>query len=271
MIRNFSFLTLILLSNLMFSCARKITEELVLVEKVQKRKEKELVAVLDSLSLVKPKTFYSKLSVDFKDTTMGISFKTSLKIVTDSAVNAIITYAKIPIVTAMITTDSITVVNKRDKCFERETLSYIKEKFGIDFTYQNIEELFLGRPLDYNTGQRYFIVHDPYNYSISSHKKRDRKRLDRKAKEDIIINYVLTKDAKDLSRTTITIPSDYTEIIVNYISRKAEKGIMIPYEVQIGIKTPRNNMFIKLEYEKVEVNEPQELLIIIPEKYEKCN
>jgi hypothetical protein len=171
----------------------------------------------------------------------------------------------------MITTDSITVVNKRDKCFERETLSYIKDKFGIDFTYQNIEELFLGRPLDYNLNQKYFVVHDPFNYSISSHKKRERKRLDRKPKEDIVINYILTKDAKDLSKTTITSPSDSTEIIVDYLSRKLEKGIMIPYEVQIRIITPRNNMFIKLEYEKVEVDEPQELLIIIPEKYEKCN
>jgi hypothetical protein len=241
-----------------------MTEEIVVAEKLHKRKEKELVAVLDSLALVKPKTFYSKLSVDFKDTTTNISFKTSLKIVTDSAVNAIITYAKIPIVTAMITTDSIIVVNKRDKCFERETLSYIKDKFGIDFTYQNIEELFLGRPLDYN-------VHDPYNYSISSHKKRERKRLDRKPKEDIIINYILSKDAKNLSKTTIMSPSDSTEIVVEYNSRKLVKNINVPYEVVIKITTPRNVMYIKLEYEKVEVDESQELLIIIPEKYEKCN
>jgi len=269
--RNFSFLSLLLLSSLLFSCARKMTEEIVVAEKLQKRKEKELVAVLDSLALVKPKTFYSKLSVDFKDTSTNISFKTSLKIVTDSAVNAIITYAKIPIVTAMITTDSIIVVNKRDKCFERETLSYIKEKFGIDFTYQNIEELFLGRPLDYNVDQKYFNVHDPYNYRISSHKKRERKRLDRKPKEDIIINYILSKDAKNLSKTTIMSPSDSTEIVVEYNSRKLVKNINVPYEVVIKITTPRNVMYIKLEYEKVEVDEPQELLIIIPEKYEKCN
>jgi hypothetical protein len=248
-----------------------MTEEIVVAEKLQKRKEKELVSILDSLALVKPKTFYSKLSVDFKDTTTNISFKTSLKIVTDSAVNAIITYAKIPIVTAMITTDSIIVVNKRDKCFERETLSYIKDKFGIDFTYQNIEELFLGRPLDYNVDQKYFIVHDPYNYSISSHKKRERKRLDRKPKEDIIINYILSKDAKNLSKTTIMSPSDSTEIVVEYNSRKLVKNINVPDEVVIKITTPRNVMYIKLEYEKVEVDESQELLIIIPEKYEKCN
>jgi hypothetical protein len=95
--------------------------------------------------------------------------------------------------------------------------------------------------------------------------------LDRKPKEDIVINYILSKDAKELSKTTITSPSDSTEIIVDYNSRNLVKNINVPYEVVIKIKTPRNVMYIKLEYEKVEVDEAQELLIIIPEKYEKCN
>jgi len=271
MTRFFSLIILFVGSSLLFSCARKMTEEIVQQERLHKRKEKELEAVLDSLSLVKPKTFYSKLSVDFKDTNTNISFKTSLKIVTDSAVNAIITYAKIPIVTAMIKTDSIIVVNKRDKCYQKENLNYIKDQFGIDFTYQNVEELFLGRPLDYNVDQKYFVDHDPFNYSISSHKKRERKRLDRKPKEDIVINYILTNDAKELKRTKITSPSDSTEIIVDYKSRQKVKELNIPYEVFITIKTPRNSMYIKLNYEKQEIDEPQELLIVIPEKYEKCN
>jgi hypothetical protein len=95
--------------------------------------------------------------------------------------------------------------------------------------------------------------------------------LDRKPKEDIVINYILSKDAKELSKTTITSPSDSTEIVVDYNSRNLVKNINVPYEVVIKITTPRNVMYIKLEYEKVEVDEPQELLIIIPEKYEKCN
>ncbi len=259
---------------MLFSCSPKLgttLENSVPVEKLPKKKDKELIETLDSLSNIKPKTFYSKLSVDYKDTTRDISFKTSLKIVTDSAVNAIITYAKIPIVTTMITNDTITLVNKKDKCYIIQTLSYIKENFGIDFTYTNIEELFLGRPLDYNVEQKYFVINNPYQYNISSHKKREKKRFERKAKEDIIINYFLTNDAKELKKTIIESPSDSTEITVDYTSRQLEQGINIPKNVLIRIKTPRNNIFLKMEYEKVEVNEPQELIIVIPENYEKCD
>jgi len=241
------------------------------LEKLPKKKDKELVATLDSLSLINPKTFYSKLSVDYKDTTREISFKTSLKIVKDSAVNAIITYAKIPIVTTMITRDTIKVVNRKDKCYVIQTLSYIKENFGFDFTYNNIEELFLGRPLDYNVNQKYFVINDPYHYQISSHRKREKKRFEKKAKEDIIINYFLSDDAQILKKTTISSPSDTTFIDVDYLSFQENNGYKIPENVLIKIETPRNKIFVRLEYEKVEINEPQELIIVIPENYEKCN
>jgi ABC-type microcin C transport system permease subunit YejE len=256
------------------SCAPKFVtaiDETIPLEKLPKKKDKELVETLDSLALVKPKTFYSKLSVDYKDTTREISFKTSLKIVSDSAVNAIITYAKIPIVTTMITKDTIKVVNRKDKCYVIQTLNYIKDNFGIDFTYNNIEELFLGRPLDYNVEQKYFVINDPYRYQISSHRKREKKRFERRAKEDIIINYFLTNDAKELKKTTIFSPSDTTEISVDYLSFQADKGIKVPENVLIQIKTPRNRIYVRLEYEKIEINEPQELIIVIPENYEKCD
>ena len=39
----------------------------------------------------------------------------------------------------------------------------------------------------------------------------------------------------------------------------------------IQITTPRNKILVRLEYEKIEINEPQELIIVIPENYEKCD
>lgn len=259
---------------LLFSCSPKVVTSVSTVnelEKLPKKKDKELVQTLDSLSKNKPKTFYSKLSVDYKDTTREISFKTSLKIVSDSAINAIITYAKIPLVTTMITRDTIKVVNRKDKCYIIQTLSYIKENFGIDFTYSNIEELFMGRPLDFNAEQKYFVLNNPYEYNISSHRKREKKRYERKAKDDIIINYFLSNDSRNLKKTIISSPSDSAQIVVDYLVNQQFDNFKIPKEVAIHIQTPRNKILIKLDYEKVEINEPQELIIIIPENYEICN
>jgi hypothetical protein len=38
----------------------------------------------------------------------------------------------------------------------------------------------------------------------------------------------------------------------------------------MNIKAKEKGIYIKMDYEKVEINEPQELIIVIPEKYEKC-
>lgn len=256
------------------SCNSKFVTEMneaLPVEKLPKMKDKELLETMDSLALIKANSFYSKLSVDYKDNTREISFKTSLKIVSDSAFNAIITYAKIPIVTMMITKDTLKVVNRKDKCYIIQTLNYIKENFGIDFTYKNIEELFLGQPLDYKINQKYFVINDPYRYHISSHRKREIKRFERKAKDDIIINYFLTNDARELKKTVISSPSDTTEITVDYLSFQRHKSIRVPEKLMIQITTPRNKILVRLEYEKIEINEPQELIIVIPENYEKCD
>jgi hypothetical protein len=252
------------------SCSPKVVSDVMNGEKLPKIKDKVLVDRLDSLSKIEPKTFYSKLDINYKDSTTDISFKTSLKIVADSAISAIITYARIPIVTAMVTTDTITVVNKREKCYTVQSLDYLKSTFGVDFTYENMEELFLGKPLDYNIDQKYFVDHDPYHYSISTHKKRDKKRMDRRPKEDIVLNYILSDDAKFLQQTMIKSPSDSTEITVIYEERQNVNGINVPKVVHMHIKAKNKGIYIKMDYEKVEINEPQELIIVIPEKYEKC-
>ncbi len=252
------------------SCSPKVGSDVMNGDKLPKIKDKELVDRLDSLSKIEPKTFYSKLDINYKDSTTDISFKTSLKIVADSAISAIITYARIPIVTAMVTKDTITVVNKREKCYTVQSLDYLKSTFGVDFTYENMEELFLGKPLDYNINQKYFVEHDPYHYSISTHKKRDKKRMDRRPKEDIVLNYILSDDAKFLQQTMIKSPSDSTEITVIYEERQNVNGMNVPKVVHMHIKAKDKGIYIKMDYEKVEINEPQELIIVIPEKYEKC-
>ena len=252
------------------ACSPKAGTVLVNNDKLPKIKDKDLTDRLDSLSKIEPRTFYSKLDINYKDSTTDISFKTSLKIIADSAVSAIITYARIPIVTAMVTKDTITVVNKREKCYIIQSLDYLKTTFGVEFTYENMEELFLGKPLDYNREQKYFVEHDPYHYRISTHKKRDKKRMERHPKEDIVLNYTLSNDGKSLQQTTIKSPSDSTEITVIYEQRQEVNGMNIPKVVYMHIKAKEKGIYIKMDYEKVEINEQQELIIVIPEKYEKC-
>jgi hypothetical protein len=268
------------LTTLLFSCAHKLTE--FERTKLPRKKTPELIHVLDSLSHQKPQFFYTKIATDYSDTNRSISFKTSIRLVKDSAVNALITYAKIPIINSIITTDSVTIVNKREKCYITQSLSYIKENFGIEFNYANLEELILGLPVAYDTNQKYFQIHDPYTYIISSHKKKILKKIDRldklekladklSEKDDVLIKYLLSDSLKDIKGIQIESPFDSTRIQVEYLERMEIQGYSIPQKVSIVITSPRNQIRMLLDYDKVEIDEPQPLILIIPEGYEKCD
>lgn len=276
MIRFFSVLVLL---GLLTSCAKKLTEGEGRT-KVKRVKTAELLRTMDSLSKSAPTTFYSKISTKFKDTTSNVSFKNSVRLISDSAMNCIITYASIPVVNALVSSDSLSVVNKKDKCVVRADLKFIRENFGVDFSFRNIEELIYGLPLDYDTTVKYFQIHESSRYVISSHRKMKIKRLDKKDKEKerekekddepIIFKYFLDSSATVLEGMEIFSPADTTTITVKYLKRQLIDSFFMPEEVEIQINLPRNNIFMEMSYNKIEVNQPQELYFIIPEGYEDC-
>ncbi len=240
------------------------------VVKLEKTRRSELLHALDSISTRKPSFFYSKITTSYSDTTTEKAFKTSIRMVSDSAINLTVSYAAIPVITSMITKDSLKIVNRIDKCLIFKDLSFIKETFGIDFKYNNVEELFLGLPLDYDTTQRYFQMQDPTNYVISSHKKIQIRRNERNPSDDIVIQYFLNSKMNELVKTLVNSPHDSTEIEINYITRELIENFHIPKDVLIQVRTPKNNIRIDLTYEKTEVNIRQPLVVTIPEGYEIC-
>lgn len=283
----FTFITLLAL---VVSCSPKLHPEAEL-EKVERRKTDVLVSALDSMSQLRPQYFYSKIKCDYSDTNQNKSFKTSIRMVKDSAVNALITFATIPIINSLIRPDSVIITNRQDKCVIRRDLNFIKEQFGVSFDYRNIEELLLGLPIGFDTTQKYFQIHDPYNYILSSHKKRAIRRETRNKperdrngrliqrredrdneaeEENVILKYYLANDLRSLKRIFIDSPDDTTTIAIDYLTRDSIDHYLVPNEVQMVIVTPRNRLVITLDYERTEVNVPQEIRFVIPEEYGEC-
>ena len=252
------------------SCAKKIVGEIPLI-KVERKRTADLVSIIDSLSKKAPHTFYSKISTSYKDTNQEVSFKTSVRIINDSAITAMITYAGIPLVNSIITKDSLQFTNKKERCYVKTNLKLLKQQFGVDFDLKNIQELLLGNPLGYHPQQKYYQIHDPYTYIVSSHRKREIKKMERKNFDDFILKYHFTNDSLGIKKVEVENNKDSTFIVINYKSKKYVENYLVPQEVEIHISTKKNNIFITLNYEKTEVNQAQEIYFKIPENYEACN
>jgi hypothetical protein len=272
MIRSFKVIALVAFLVSLQSCGG--SKELFKQDRLDRVKTAVLIQKMDSLAVSKPHYFYAKIATSYADTNRNLNFKTSLRIVRDSAINALITYAAIPIANSIITKDSIVLMNKREKCYSKQSLEYFKNNFGVDFTFSNLEEILLGMPFDYDTTQKYFQIHGKDQYTLSTHRKRQAKRFDRIArvrqKEDVLIKYYIDTNLRDLKGMYIESPSDSASVNIEYKSRQFVDGFNFPNEVEITVVLPKNRMLISLDYDKVDCIEIQQLELIIPESYEEC-
>lgn len=278
LIKLFTLLTFVVTC---FSCAPKFIQQSTEKTRLERKKTAELVHNLDSLSQLRPHYFYSKIKCNFKDTNQSVSFKANLRMVKDSAINTLITFAAIPIMNALVRPDSVIISNKRQKCVIRQNVGFIKQQFGVELDFKNVEELFLGLPIGFDTTQKYFQLHDPFQYIISSHKKRAIRRelkgkpdriirREEKKDDDVILNYYLTSNAKNIEKITIESPNDTTSITINYIERDSSYSLLVPKEVELKVVTPRNQLYISLSYDKTEIDVLDPIHFVIPEEYEEC-
>jgi hypothetical protein len=239
--------------------------------KLPKVDDSALTDALDSLSAQTFDSFFTKVSTKYQDTSRKVSFKTMLRIVADSAVGISVSYANLPIMSAVITPDSLKLSNKREKCYLLESQRYFKESFGVDFTHRNIEEIMMGLPVGYDKNAEYHRVKDPYAYIISSHSKKDALGMGDASKKEMVFYYTLTKDLKNLASTRIESEVDSTVVMIDYQTRQDVDGFMSPNLMKITIITPRQEISIEMEYNKPRINQPEEIYFVIPESYGTCN
>jgi len=253
----------------LFSCSKHLVVPTVSSQNTMdeipvKANDNIIINILDSLSQIKPKTFYSKLSVNYIDSLQDIRFKTSLKMIADSAINAIISYANIPVALASISKDTIVIVNKRDRCYSKQSLNYFNELLGLDLTINNLQEIFLGKPLYYDKcGTKSITIDSLINVSSSVTRPQEER--------SIFLNYSLKINDNKLNQVEINIPSDKTSVQIQYLSWQDINGISVPYEMNLIINSEQNQTIMRIVFEKVEINNPLELIFIIPEQYEACN
>lgn len=258
----------LLLCGLLFvACSKNSSEGGV---KLSKKKDTELVQALGVLSNVDYDWFYSKISTSYSDTAQNISFKTTLRIRADSATIMTISYAKIPFVNALITADSVKVSNKKDKCFTKESINFIKQQFGVDFSLKNVEELMMGLPLDFDPERKYFQMDSDQGYTLCSQSKKDLKKMKNGELNKVAMFYTLSPELDQLTSMTILSPENNTEIRVDYKTRELIDSILFPKLVEIRIMTPVQEISIDLEYKKTRVNNVEQIHFVIPESYGKC-
>ncbi len=262
-------LIILLITLVLFSCNRKGKDGVV---KLENKDISELTGALNRISTDEITTFYTKASTNYSDSSRNVNFKTSIRAILDSIVNIDIKYSAIPLVNAVVTADSLKVVNRRDKCRVLNSISALKEQFGIEFTLNDFEDLLLGKPINFAPDKTYYQLEDEQYYVVCTHSKKDFKKIAKDKNEAVVIRYFLSSELDHIRRVVIESTLDDAIIVIEYkgFERIGERllptGLTI--DIKIGEKAP---LFFEMDYSKTRVNEAEEIYFVIPEGYEDCS
>ena len=218
---------------------------------------------LDSIHNQTWRWMYGKYTTNYSDGNKKFTFKSSIKCTKDSAVNALISFASLPIFNALATTDSLIYVNKKDRCYGKKSIASFKDLLGVELSLKNIQELFLGLPLGYN---------DSIVYKDSLNVTGDTCYVNGLFVGDKTIAYCYASSINfpRLDWQEITSKEDATFARVQYLSWQRHKDMFIPSSFMIAIKSNERNINVLFTYDKFELDIPQEIYLQIPDDYAHC-
>jgi len=213
---------------------------------------------LDSIHSQSWHWYYGKFNVSYADSERKLGFKLSLKCSKDSATNALISFAAIPVFNSLITPDSLIYLNKKDRCFGAFPATYLKKLVGLELSLQNLQELFLGLPIAYQPLENVEVIASNHPDTL----------IFRQVNKDFSTQYLMAKRHHQLTHQHLNL-SDGRSMQVTYLDWN--KGpVNTPSSILIRILEPGNEATIKLTVDRFELNIPQEISLEIPENYEKC-
>lgn len=242
--------------------------------------DKELREKLFELNEVDYNFFYSKISVDYKNSLKEQSFKMSVKMKVDSAISGTISYANFIVATYLIDQDSLKSTDKQKKCYFTEDLSYISALVGAELEYDFFQDLLLGKPINLDEDVKYKQIKDKDKqyYILSSHSKHkfqqienDKMNVDKEKNNNIYMQYYFTPDSLDLVKMHIEIPADSVSINIHYVETKMVNGHKVPELTTMSIVHPKDSITVHLDYSKIKINQPKTIKFSVPENYDDCN
>jgi hypothetical protein len=240
-----------------------------------KRSYEELIELLNAKSITTFSDYSAKISINVKDSKSNNSFKTTLRMRTDSAFAGVMKVAGIIGAGYYGDKDSIIFTNKLKKCFVREDYKTLSQKFGMDLNYNLMEELILGKPFGLSTVEELMPLKDEGHYTLASHDKKAFARLEAGSLEegeleDVFVQYKLNCETLNLAQILINVPSMLSSVSIIFVKRQDVSGLDFPEETEIKIITPLDSTFISLSYDVPELNDPKTVSISIPDSYNAC-
>lgn len=198
------------------------------------------------------------------------SFKASVRMRKDSVVWSTITFAGKPLITTIISRDTIKYLNKISKEYFIGDFDYLNRVMGTEFHYDMLEDLLIGDAIGYDSTSNYDTDIDSTFYLISSLSKRKIRKaltMGAESKEKYIYRHWLEPKTFQMNRQMVNNLSDSTSIDVGYSEYLEIEDQVFPGKEQIIIYSPADTGSLELKISRLKRNIPLTFPFRVTDKY----
>lgn len=254
----------------------------------------ELLARLADGTLHPPRYFSAKADIALQTPAGKRSFKAHVRLVRDSAAWFSVTPALgIEVARAMLTPDSLLVLDKIHDQYWAGDTAKAKARFGIQPNLGLLQDALLGLPIGLDTTEKYRAGREDGQYTLASRERRKfiraaedmavgdtlpndkdmrERRLERtlrraERKELMVYKYWIDPDSMVVNRVLISELAHDQQADVRYIQRKTVDGHSIPTSVALSLSAPGQTASGTMLLDRVKLDGPLSLPFRIPEKF----
>jgi hypothetical protein len=201
------------------------------------------------------------------------SFDIKLSIKKDSAMLISIRYLLgLEVAKVLITKDSVKFVNYVSKNYFKGDFNFINELLNADVDFDVLQAVLFGNSAEFSEDDtKLKPVTDRQNcrYLLSTERKRKLRKIQNGAElKNAMQTLTLNPDNFKILLNEFIDPSTNRRFIANYSNFTAKDSVFAPYHVDIDI-VAQKKATLKIEYVRIEKNQPQKLSINIPARYDE--
>ncbi len=253
--------------------------------------------LLDSLRahrITDVRYFSAKADVDMKDSTGSRSFKAHVRCVMDSAAwISVVPLLGIEVARALLTVDSLKMLDKLGDHFWIGDTAQAKKKFGLRPELGLFQQALLGEPIDLEPDEKYKSDREDGQYTLTNKERRrfrraaedlaiddtlpddkdmSERRLERtlrKAgkKDAIVYKYWIEPDSFQVTRVLIVDLAHDQQADVRYSERIRVNGRSLPGRISLSLSDPHRRVDATLSLDRISLDGPLQLNFRIPEKF----
>ena len=241
--------------------------------------------------------FSAKAATEVDQNGKGNSFKSTFKLRCDSLFWASLSPALgIEIVRAVVSTDSIRFINKLHDQYFIGALTDLTSRTNTEVSFDQLQALLLGRPLDFDPNEKYKSSVEGYRYVLTSKSKKkylrvaedkevikdtsqtylpnlNERRIERIREKDeeklIVRKYYISPETFLITEIEIVDLANEQILDLQYSQHEEVAGVLIPHRIMCEAASGPNTLKVEMELSKIKIDQPQSMPFRIPEKYER--